>query len=107
MTISQWTRHLVFTHVPHIVRQRRVFQEFLLQAWNEVENLLLQFFCQLVGPEDADNLEGLDEANGGDSDSGRDNNCEGHASFITAACTGGATPSPCMLRPTCMVHQHT
>jgi hypothetical protein len=91
MTRSQWTRHLVFAHVPHIVRQPRVFQEFLLHAWNEVENKRLQFFRQCVGPEDADGQASEDGANGGDSDSGRDDNSEAYASFIPAAFTGGAT----------------
>jgi hypothetical protein len=83
--------------VPHIVRQLRVFHEFLLQAWNQVESQRLRFFRRFLHPEDAGNLESLDEANGGDSGSGRDDNCGGHASFIPAAFTGGATSSPsCM-----------
>jgi hypothetical protein len=76
MTRSQWTRHLMYAHVPHIVRQPRVFQEFLLQAWNEVENQRLWFFRQCVGPEDA-NMEEPNEANGGDSDGGHGEHGEG------------------------------
>jgi hypothetical protein len=97
MTRSQWTRHLI-AHVPHVVLQLRVFQEFLLQAWNEVENQRLRCFCQCVGSEDVDNLEGYDEARGGDSDSGSDNDCDGHASFIPAAFTGGAARCRSILR---------
>jgi hypothetical protein len=94
MTRTQWTCHLIYAHVPHIVRQPRVLQEFLLQAWNEVENQRLRFFRQCVGPEDA-NLEDPSEANGGDSDSGHGDHDEGQASFIPAAFTGGALPALC------------
>jgi hypothetical protein len=84
MTRSQWVRHLLFHRVPHIVRQPRVFQEFLLHVWNEVENQRLQYFRNCIGPAVGDGPDNtvLDNEDDGVS--------IGSASFIPAAFTGGA-----------------
>jgi hypothetical protein len=92
LTRAQWARHLLFRKVPHIERQPRVFREFLLHVWNEVENERLQFFQRCIGPGEDDPDPTDAQAEGVDSV-----DC---ASFIPAAFTGGVLTllaCPCYL----------
>jgi hypothetical protein len=102
MTRAQWLRYLVFNPPPHFVRQPRVFQEFILHVWNEIENERLKYFRNVtraagVG-DDEDNvdeqedlLESIQDENSRSCEVTDDTTCR--PSFIPSTFTGGALRS--------------
>jgi hypothetical protein len=64
MTCAQWLRYLVFNPPSHFVRQRRVFQEFILHVWNEIENERFKYFrnvTRAAGVADDEDIDGRED----------------------------------------------